>query len=160
MSSISLFIPVVLPVMDVFLAPYFEFSTSDKHIWKFKKIRQQHVWHEIVSWDCKFKHAISTCRLCHGTATSGYRKYVRLKMDGLLEPWQALKYVVIFVYDVCCTSENPMPVSESVWSMYNTMQTGRYGAWLSTVVGHVGTRHVHYRCVAYTHIQLLMLPES
>ena len=72
-----------------------------------------------------------------------------------------MKCVVIFVYDVCCTSENPMPVSESVWSMYNTMQTGRYDAWLSTVAGHVGTRHVHYRrCVAYRHIQLLMLPES
>jgi len=42
-------------------------------------------------------------------------------MDGLLEPWQTLKY------EVCCTSENPMPVSESVWSMYNTMQTGRTG---------------------------------
>ena len=62
-----------------------------------------------------------------------------LKLDGLSEPWQTLKY------DVCCTSENPVPVSESVWSMYNTMQTGRYSAWLSTVAGHVGTRHVHYR---------------
>ena len=62
----------------------------------FKKIRQQHVWHETVLWDCRFKHVISTCRLCHGTAMSGYHKYVRLKMDGLLEPWQTLKY------EVCC----------------------------------------------------------
>ena len=70
--------------------------TSDRYTKKFKKIRQQHVWHEIVSWDCRFKYVISTCRLCHGTAMSGYQKYVGLKMDGLLEPWQTLKY------EVCC----------------------------------------------------------
>jgi len=40
---------------------------SDRYTRKFRKIRQQHVWHEIVSWDCRFKHIISTCRLCHGT---------------------------------------------------------------------------------------------
>jgi len=76
--------------------PYFEFSTCDRYTRKFQKVRQQNVWHEIVSWDCRFKHVISTCRLCHGTAVSGYQKYVRLKMDGLLEPWQTFKY------EVCC----------------------------------------------------------
>jgi len=39
------------------------------------------------------------------------------------------------VCDVHCTSENPLPVSEGVWSMCNTMKTGRYGAWLSTMAG-------------------------
>jgi hypothetical protein len=39
MSGISLFLPVVLPVVDVFLVPYFEFSTSDRYARKFKKIR-------------------------------------------------------------------------------------------------------------------------
>jgi len=39
MSGISLFIPVVLPVVDVFLVPYFEFSTSDRYTRKFQKIR-------------------------------------------------------------------------------------------------------------------------
>jgi len=48
-----------------------------------------------------------------------------------------MKCVLIFVCDVCCTGENALPVGEGVWSMYNTMKTGRYGAWLSTVVGHV-----------------------
>ena len=68
----------------------------------------------------------------------------------------SVKWVVIFVSDVCCTSKNPMPVGDGVWSMCNTMQTGRYGAWLSTVAGHVGTKHVHHRwCVAYRCIQLL-----
>ena len=84
---------------------------------------------------------------------SGYRKYVRLKMDGLLEQWQTLKYEVclIFLCDVCCTSENPLPTGEGVWRMCNTMKTGRYGAWLSTVVGQMltgsdlGTKHVHYK---------------
>ena len=155
MRGISLLIPVVLPVVDVFLVPDFEFFTCDRYTRKFQKVRQQHVWHEIVSWDCRFKHVISTCRLGHGTAMSGYQKYVRLKMDGLLEPRQTLKY------EVCCNSKNPMPVRDSVWSMCNTMQTGRYGAWLSTVAGHVGTKHVHYKwCVAYRHIQLLVLSGS
>jgi len=58
-----------------------------------------------------------------------------------------MKFVLIFVCGVCCTSENPLPVGEGVWSMCNNMKTGRYGAWLSTVAGHVdlGTKHVHYR---------------
>jgi len=38
---------------------------------------------------------------------------------------------------VCCTSENPLPVGEGVWSMCNIMKTGRYDAWLSTMAGHV-----------------------
>jgi len=79
---------------------------------------------------------------------SGYHKYVRLKMDGLPEPWKTLKYIVCFdfcVCDVCCISENPLPVGEGVWSMCDAMKTGRYGAWLSTVAGQMlGTRHVHY----------------
>jgi len=56
---------------------------------------------------------------------SGYHKYVRLKMDGLPEPWQTLKYEVCFdfcVCDVCCTSENPLPVGEGAWSICNTMK--------------------------------------
>jgi len=38
MSGIPLFIPVVLPVVDVFLVPYFEFSTADRYRRKFQKI--------------------------------------------------------------------------------------------------------------------------
>ena len=38
-----------------------------------------------------------------------------------------MKCVLIFVCDVCCTSENPLPVSEGVYSMCNTMKRGRYG---------------------------------
>jgi hypothetical protein len=55
---------------------------------------------------------------------------------------------LIFVCDVCCTSENLLPVG-GVWSMCNTMKTGRYNGWLSTVVGEMltgsdlGTKHVH-----------------
>jgi len=62
-----------------------------------------------------------------------------------------MKCVLIFVCDVCCTSKNPQPVGEGVWSMCNTMKTGKYGAWLSTVAGQtltgsdLGTKHVHYR---------------
>ena len=62
-----------------------------------------------------------------------------------------MKCVLNFVCDVCCTSENPLPVGEGVWSMCNTMKTGRYGAWLSTVAGQMltgsdlDTKHVHYR---------------
>jgi len=78
---------------------------------------------------------------------SGYHKYVRLKMDGLPEPWHTFKYEVCFdfcVCDVCCISENTLPVGEGVWGMCNAMKTGRYGAWLSTVAGQMlGTRHVH-----------------
>ena len=56
---------------------------------------------------------------------SGYHKYVRLKMDSLPEPGQTLKYEVCFEFCVmCCTSENPLPVSEGVWNMCNTMETG------------------------------------
>ena len=33
---------------------------------------------------------------------SGYHKYVRLKMDGVLEPWQTLKYEVCFDFCVWC----------------------------------------------------------
>ena len=57
------------------------------------------------------------------------------------------KCVLIFVFDVCCTSENPLPIVEGVWCMCNTMKTGRYGAWLSTVAGQMltgsdlGTKH-------------------
>jgi len=36
-SGISLFIPVVLPVVDVFFVPYFEFSTSTGTQGSFKK---------------------------------------------------------------------------------------------------------------------------
>jgi len=66
-------------------------------------------------------------------------------MDGLLEPWQTLKY------GLCCPSENPLPVAEGVWIMCSTKKTGRYGAWLSTVAGQMltgsdlGTKHIHYR---------------
>ena len=74
---------------------------------------------------------------------------------------------MICVFDVCCTSENPLPIVEGVWSMCNTMKQGRYGAWLSTVAGEMltgsdlGTKHVRYRwCVAYRHVQLITLPES
>ena len=101
---------------------------------------------------------------------SGYHKYVRLKMGGLPEPQQTLKYEVCFdfcVCDVCYTSENPLPVGEGVWSMCNTMKTGRYCAWLLTVAGQMligselGTKQVHYiRCVAYRHVHLLTLSES
>jgi len=62
-----------------------------------------------------------------------------------------MKCVLIFVYDVCCSSENALPVGEGVWSMCNTMKTGRYGTWLSTVAGQMltgsdlGTKPVHYR---------------
>ena len=62
-----------------------------------------------------------------------------------------MKCVLISVCDVCCTSDNPLPVGEGVWSMCNTMKTGRHGAWLSTVAGQMlsgsdlGTKHVHYR---------------
>jgi len=38
-SGISLFFPFVLSVMDVFLLPYIELSTSDKYTRKFQKIR-------------------------------------------------------------------------------------------------------------------------
>jgi len=52
-------------------------------------------------------------------------------MDGLPELWQTLKY------DVCCTSENPMPVSESVWSMYNVCKQADtvhgYQQWQDTL---------------------------
>ena len=60
-------------------------------------------------------------------------------MDGLPEAWQTLKYEVCFdfrVCDVCCTSENPLPIGDGVWSMYNTMKTG---AWLSSVAGQLLT---------------------
>jgi len=33
------FIPVVLPLVDVFFVSYFEFSTSSRYTRKFKKIR-------------------------------------------------------------------------------------------------------------------------
>ena len=57
-------------------------------------------------------------------------------MDGLLEPWQILKYEVCFDCCVmCCT----VPVGEGAWSMCNTMKSGRYGAWLSTVAGQMLT---------------------
>jgi hypothetical protein len=62
-----------------------------------------------------------------------------------------MKCVLIFVCDVRCTSENPMPIGEGVWSMCNTMKTGRYGMWLSTVAeqmltgSDLGTKHVHYK---------------
>ena len=68
----------------------------------------------------------------------------------------SMKHVLIFVCYVWCTSENPLPVGEGVWSMCNTRKTGIHGAWLSTVAGQMlsgsdlGTKHVHYRwCVAY-----------
>ena len=32
-----------------------------------------------------------------------------------------------------------MPVGEGVWSMCNTMKTGRYGAWCSTMAGQMLT---------------------
>jgi len=80
-----------------------------KEVWKNK----QHVWHEIVSWNCRFKHVIGTCRLCHCTpAMSGYHKYVRLKMDGLLEPWQTLKY------EVCVMCVAPMKIQCQLVKVY------------------------------------------
>ena len=63
---------------------------------KFQNVRQQHVWHEIASWDCRFKHVIGTCRLCQFTAMSGWLRCVRLKMYGLPESWQAWKYEMRF----------------------------------------------------------------
>ena len=48
--------------------------------------------------------------------------------------------VLIFMCDVCCTSKNPLPVGD-VWRVCNAMQTGRYGAWLSTVAGQMLTGH-------------------
>jgi len=33
---------------------------------------------------------------------SGYHKYVRLKMDGMLEPWRTSKYEVCFDFCVWC----------------------------------------------------------
>ena len=51
-----------------------------------------------------------------------------------------MKYVLIFVCDVCCTSENSLPVGEGVWSMCNSMKTGRHGGMAfnsgRTDVGH------------------------
>ena len=119
-----------------------------------------YLWHEIVSWDCRFYHVIFTCRLCHCTAVSGFHKYVRLKMDGLLEPWQTLKYEVCFDFCVWCVLHQ-WKSTASWWrcmEMCNTRKTGRHGAWLSTVAGQMmsgsdlGIKHVHYRwCVAYRH---------
>ena len=102
MSDTSLFIPVVFLVVDVFPVPCFEFSTSDRHTRRFQKIRYHDVWHEIVSWECRFKHVIRTCRFCHCTATNGYHRYVGLKMYGLLEPGRlwSMKCVLIFVWCV------------------------------------------------------------
>jgi len=34
----------------------------------------------------------------------GYRKYVKLKMYGLPEPWQTLKYEVCFDFCVMCVA--------------------------------------------------------
>jgi len=39
----------------------------------------------------------------------------------------SMKCFFIFMCHVHCNSENPLPFSEGVWSMCNTMQTGRYG---------------------------------
>jgi len=79
----------------------------------------------------------------------------------------SMKRVLIFVCDMCCTSENPLPVGEGVWSMCNTMKTGRYGASLSTVAwqmltgSDLGTEHVHCRwCMVYRHVQLLRSRQS
>jgi len=85
---------------------------------------------------------------------SGYHNYVGLKMVGQLEPWQTLKYEVCVdfcVCDVCCTSENSLPVGEGVWSVCSTMKTSRYSVWLSTVAEQIligsdqGTRQIHYK---------------
>jgi len=133
-----------------------------KYTRKFQKIRQQHVWHDIVSWGCRFKHVISTCRLCHCTAISGYHKYVRLKMDGLLEPWQTEAWSVFWILCVMCVARVKIhcQLVKVYWNMCNTMKAGRYRAWLSTVAGHFGTKHFHYRwCVAYRRVQLLTSPE-
>jgi len=62
-----------------------------------------------------------------------------------------MKCVLIFVCDVCCTSENALPVGEGVWRMCNIIKTGRYNAWLSTMAGQMltgsdlSTYYVHYR---------------
>jgi hypothetical protein len=34
----------------------------------------------------------------------------------------SMKCIVVIVCDVCCTSENPLPVGEGVWSMFNTVK--------------------------------------
>ena len=74
-----------------------------------------------------------------------------------------MKCVLSFVCDVHCNGENPLPFSEGVWSMCNTMPTGRYGGMAfnsgRTDID-LGTMHVHYRrCMAYRQVQLLTLPE-
>jgi len=94
--------PICAPCCGCVPCTTFWVSASDKYARKFQTIKQQHVSHEIVSWDSRLKHVISTCRLCHGAAMSGYHKYVRLKMDGLPEPWQTLKYEVCFDFCVWC----------------------------------------------------------
>jgi len=62
-----------------------------------------------------------------------------------------MKCVLIFVYDVYCNSENPLPIGEGGQSTCNTMKTGTYGAWLLTMAeqmlagSDLGIKHVHYR---------------
>jgi hypothetical protein len=68
--------PICAPCCGCVPCTTFWVSASDKYARKFLTIKQQHVSHEIVSWDSRLKHVISTCRLCHGTAMSGYHNYV------------------------------------------------------------------------------------
>ena len=49
-------------------------------------------------------------------------------MDGLLEPWQTLKYEVCFDFCALC-------VLNQLKSTANSMKMGIYGVWLSTVAG-------------------------
>jgi len=71
MSGISLFIPVVLPVVDVFLVPYFELPTSDGYTRKFQTIGNS--MSDMKLYDGTVN---GTRILCHCTAVSGYHKCV------------------------------------------------------------------------------------
>jgi hypothetical protein len=64
-----------------------------------------------------------------------------------------MKCVLIIVCDVHCTSENPLPVSEGVWSMFNTMKTGRYGACLA---GATVTKMATLLCISRAAVSKVM----
>ena len=139
------------------------FLPLNKYTRRVQKIRQPHVWHEIVSWDCRFKHVMSTCGLCHCTAMSGYHTYVDWRWMSARNMADFEVWIVFWFLYVMWVA--PVKIHSQLvtvyWNMCNTMKTGRYGAWPSTVAGNVGTKHVHYRwCEAYRRVQLLTLPES
>ena len=47
---------------------------------------------------------------------SGYHKYVRLKMDGLLGPWQALKYEGVLI--LCVMRVAPLKIHCQLVKVY------------------------------------------